>query len=99
MKTVAVVSQKGGSGKTTIAAHLAVCAERKGNPTIIIDLDPQGSAVKWHKRRIHDDTPEVVPAEPPQLAGLLNRARSGTIGDMSGTVDILSAGTSTVLRS
>jgi chromosome partitioning protein len=80
MKTVAVVSQKGGSGKTTIAAHLAVCAERKGNPTIIIDLDPQASAVKWHKRRLHDDTPEVIPAEPSQLAGLLHKARAGGAG-------------------
>ena len=50
MRTVAIVSQKGGSGKTTIAVHLAVCAERAGKPTLILDLDPQGSAMEWLKR-------------------------------------------------
>ena len=43
MKTVAIVSQKGGSGKTTIAVHLAVCAELHKKRAAIIDLDGGGS--------------------------------------------------------
>ncbi len=79
MRTVAIISQKGGSGKTTIAVHLAVCAERQGQPTLILDLDPQGSARSWLSRR-GDDAPEVVAADPSQLAGLLQKAKAGGAG-------------------
>ena len=74
MKTVALISQKGGSGKTTIAVHLAVCAERDHNRTAIIDLDPQASALEWHSRR-QSDTPEVITATPEQLPTLLTQAQ------------------------
>ncbi len=73
MKTIAIVSQKGGSGKTTVAVHLAVCAERAGQTAAIIDLDPQASALEWHSRR-DAGTPEVITATPEQLAGLLKSA-------------------------
>lgn len=75
MKTVAIISQKGGSGKTTVAVHLAVCAELAGKRSAIIDLDPQASALEWGKRR-QADTPETVRATPEQLAGLLEQARA-----------------------
>jgi len=51
MKTLAVLSRKGGTGKTTLAIHLAVAAERAGHTAILIDLDPQASAAKWSDRR------------------------------------------------
>lgn len=79
MKTVAIISQKGGSGKTTLAVHLAVCAETQGQPTLILDLDPQASAAAWLRRR-GDDTPEVVTSSPAQLAGLLKKAEDGGAG-------------------
>ena len=79
MITVAMISQKGGSGKTTIAVHLAVCAERHGLPTVILDLDPQGSACAWRKRR-QEDTPEVLATDPSQLAELLKHAQEGGAG-------------------
>ncbi len=44
MKVVAVVSQKGGAGKTTLALHIAVAAERAGLSAAILDMDPQGTA-------------------------------------------------------
>src|SRR5580693_2159889 len=52
MKTIVVTSQKGGSGKTTLAAHLAVEAEHAGDgPAWLIDTDKQGTLSLWHERR------------------------------------------------
>jgi chromosome partitioning protein len=73
MKTIAIISQKGGSGKTTIAVHLAVCTVRAGKVAAIIDLDPQASAVEWQSRR-QADTPEVITSTPERLASLLKQA-------------------------
>jgi chromosome partitioning protein len=58
MKTIIVTSQKGGSGKTTLAAHLAVEAERAGNgPAWLIDTDKQATLSLWHERR-ESETPQ-----------------------------------------
>jgi chromosome partitioning protein len=52
MKTIVINSQKGGSGKTMLAKHLAVAAEQAGaGPVPIINTDPQGSLTAWHKKR------------------------------------------------
>lgn len=52
MRIVAFASQKGGSGKTTLAGHVAVQAERVGaGPVAIIDTDPQGSLSDWWNAR------------------------------------------------
>jgi chromosome partitioning protein len=75
MKTVAIISQKGGSGKTTIAVHLAVCAERARKRVAIIDLDPQASALEWRSRRAAE-SPEVITATPEQLPALLTQAKA-----------------------
>ena len=56
MMTIAVVSQKGGAGKTTLTAHLAVEAHNSGaGPVCITDTDPQGSLAGWWNRRQADD--------------------------------------------
>ncbi len=58
MKTIIVTSQKGGSGKTTLAAHLAVEAERASNgPAWLIDTDKQATLSLWHERR-ESETPQ-----------------------------------------
>jgi chromosome partitioning protein len=58
MKTVIVTSQKGGSGKTTLAAHVAVEVERVGDgPAWLIDTDKQGTLSLWHERR-ESETPQ-----------------------------------------
>ncbi len=52
MKTIVINSQKGGSGKTMLAAHLAVEAERSGDgDTYLIDTDPQETLTIWHECR------------------------------------------------
>ena len=52
MKAIVINSQKGGSGKTTLCAHLAVEAERAGDgPVYLIDTDPQGTLSTWHEKR------------------------------------------------
>jgi chromosome partitioning protein len=56
MQTILITSQKGGSGKTMLAAHLAVEAERTGAPAWIIDTDRQATLTRWHERR-QADTP------------------------------------------
>lgn len=73
MKTIAIISQKGGAGKTTVAVHLAVAAERKGLQTAIFDLDPQASAASWSDKR-QQPTPAVVSAQAARLPNLLEQA-------------------------
>lgn len=52
MRVIAVASQKGGSGKTTLSGHLAVQAELTGDgPVALIDVDPQGSLAAWWNER------------------------------------------------
>ncbi len=52
MRVIVFASQKGGSGKTTLAGHVAVEAERAGHgPVALIDADPQGSLAKWWNAR------------------------------------------------
>src|SRR6202012_3167521 len=47
-KVITIAQQKGGAGKTTVAAHVAVALAQKGNRVAVIDIDPQGSLTHWH---------------------------------------------------
>jgi chromosome partitioning protein len=52
MRVLAIASQKGGSGKTTLSGHLAVQAQLAGaGPVVLIDIDPQGSLADWWNER------------------------------------------------
>ena len=51
MKSIMVINQKGGSGKTTIAINLAAYSALKGYQTTLIDLDPQESSTQWLRER------------------------------------------------
>jgi chromosome partitioning protein len=73
MQTIALVAQKGGTGKTTLALSLAVAAERNGVSTLIIDVDPQASACKWGDRR-KAETPSIIDAQPSRLQQALAKA-------------------------
>ncbi len=63
MKVLAILSQKGGVGKTTLATCLAVAAEQAGKEAAIIDLDPQATASFWKDVR-QLDTPAVASIQP-----------------------------------
>ena len=73
MHTIAVVCQKGGSGKTTVATELAVLAVRGGYATVVFDVDPQASATIWSDDR-GGEPPHVVPAQAPRLPVMLASA-------------------------
>ena len=73
MYTVALIAQKGGTGKTTLAVSLAVAAGQVGMTSIIIDLDPQATACNWKDRR-KGDGPVVIDAQPARLAAALAKA-------------------------
>lgn len=75
MKTIAVISQKGGAGKTTVVVHLATAAERSGLQTAVFDLDPQASATMWADKRA-SDTPAVIAAQAARLPNLIQQART-----------------------
>ncbi|MCY4403567.1 MAG: AAA family ATPase [Candidatus Poribacteria bacterium] len=74
MKTIAIVSRKGGTGKTTLAISLSVAAEKAGHTTALIDLDPQASAAEWRDTR-EDDTPAVISAHSSRLQSTLHLAK------------------------
>jgi chromosome partitioning protein len=76
MKTVAVLSQKGGAGKSTLALNIAVAAEAAGKRAVVIDLDPQASAAGWKDSRA-SETPVVVALPHTRLAAGLQAARDG----------------------
>src|SRR5689334_18614553 len=75
MKVIAIISQKGGAGKTTLALHLGVAAEHDGKSAAIIDLDPQASATGWGDSR-EAETPAVVSAQASRLQKVLDAART-----------------------
>jgi len=56
---VALLNQKGGVGKTTLALHLAGEWARKGLRITLIDADPQGSALDWSQQREHERLPRL----------------------------------------
>jgi chromosome partitioning protein len=58
MRVIAVLNQKGGSGKTTIATHLARALQLAGKDVLLVDSDPQGSARDW--AAVRDDQPVPV---------------------------------------
>lgn len=51
-KIITVAQQKGGSGKTTLAANLAVSLSRAGHRVALLDIDPQGSLGRWFMTRV-----------------------------------------------
>lgn len=78
MHVIVLASQKGGAGKTTLAAHLAVAAEAAGDgPAVLIDTDPQGSLSAWWNVR-EAQSPALAPTTIAELpAKLADLAEAG----------------------
>lgn len=75
MNVIAFLSQKGGSGKTTLSVHTAVAAEATGQKVCVIDADPQESATAWAGAR-RAPTPVVATAQAGDLSSALKAAES-----------------------
>jgi chromosome partitioning protein len=78
MQTLAFLSQKGGSGKTTLAVHTAVAAEEQGEKVVIVDTDLQRSATTWSDTR-ESETPAVAPVAAAALGAVMKAARDEDI--------------------
>lgn len=66
MKIIAVMNQKGGAGKTTLAVHLATAAQLAGLDAVVLDMDMQGTAEawsSWRQERAGKDSPAVIGAK------------------------------------
>ena len=75
MQTIALISQKGGAGKTTIAIALSVAAVRAGLAGVLVDLDPQASAAQWSDLR-EAATPIVTSTPAARLTSVLTAAQA-----------------------
>jgi len=57
MNVIVFASRKGGTGKSTLAAHLAAHVHKTSRPALLIDADPQGSLTLWHRLRETGEPP------------------------------------------
>ena len=73
MQIVALLAQKGGAGKTSLALALAVEAGGAGKTVIVLDADPQASACRWRDRRQVPE-PAVIDVQPSRLQNALGAA-------------------------
>lgn len=78
MKIIALASEKGGVGKTSVCINLAAEAAQTGASTVILDMDPQATTMRWGQLRGESANPETVWCAQVELPKLLkNLARSG----------------------
>jgi chromosome partitioning protein len=77
MQILSVLSRKGGTGKTTLAVHLAAAAQASGLNVLLGDMDPQRSALDWSRERAALE-PAVVEMKPGAMfIGVQQAARAG----------------------
>lgn len=75
---IALVSQKGGTGKTTTALTLGVCARQAGKTVLMLDLDPQANLTAWAQGR-DDGQILTLPTHPAALPRLLAQAKAQNV--------------------
>ena len=70
MKTISILSQKGGSGKTTSTLAIAGAAHAQGKTVVVLDIDPQAAATGWYTARKRSGLPEGLHVQPLQAVQL-----------------------------
>jgi chromosome partitioning protein len=77
MEVIVFASRKGGSGKSTLTAHLAAHAHKPSRPCLLIDTDPQGSLALWHKLRLAGGGADDLPIKSAQrnIADVVKQAK------------------------
>ena len=75
MRTIAFVTQKGGSGKSTLTSSLAVAAQEMKEKVCIVDMDPQGSVTNWGRTRDAGDI-EIVASGAARLPATLAQLKA-----------------------
>ena len=78
MNVLGLLSRKGGSGKTTLAIHLAALAQANGRRVLLVDLDPQRSSASWWRARTAE-TPQMEETTPAKLPDLLAAAKKAGV--------------------
>ena len=81
---LALLNQKGGVGKTTLALHIAGAWAAQGRRVLVIDADPQGSALDWSQQRVREGLPRLF-----GVLGLPREVLHRELPDMAGDVDHL----------
>ncbi len=81
---LALLNQKGGVGKTTLALHIAGAWAAQGGRVLVIDADPQGSALDWSQQRDREGLPRLF-----GVLGLPREVLHRELPDMARDVDHL----------
>jgi chromosome partitioning protein len=98
MRTIAFVTQKGGSGKSTLCINLSIAAQEAGRSVCILEMDRQATVSDWAETR-EGDGPEVAQVEATQLDAVVERLRgSGYDYVFIDTPGIDSPGTLSAIR-
>jgi len=72
MKIIALLNEKGGTGKSTLSQNIAVCLHRQGKRVILVDADPQGTTRDWRSASPENaDLPNVIALDRPELLSSL----------------------------
>lgn len=80
MKIIALLNEKGGTGKSTLATNLATALHRQGKRVVLIDADPQGTARDWRAQSPEGfDLPPVLAIDRPQMLASSLKAVSADI--------------------